>query len=72
MASIKTAVSDKHYRLALERTALRLAELLDNENLDDKIAAGIAREMRIVLEKLGIETDSDTDQDSKWNADDKL
>jgi len=61
MGNIRKAVTDKNYRKALELQAVRLAGLLEDENLDDKQAANIARELRITLERLGIDVNNDQD-----------
>jgi hypothetical protein len=58
MGSILSAVTDKKYRKALELNAQKLAEVMDDLE-DEKNAAGISRELRLVLQALGIDEDEE-------------
>jgi len=73
MGTISKAVQSNEYRKALELTALKLAEILDG-GLDEKNAAQISREFRLIMERLGLDdkTNEDFVGDAQKSVSDKL
>jgi hypothetical protein len=47
---------------ALEMLAIRLAQLLDSEEIDDRQAAGIARELRLTMAAIASQPAPETDR----------